>query len=182
MNAMPFRTAADLMTREVYTASLDWTLSQLSEFFTDHDISGAPVVDDNGVLVGTITLRDVVRYLGLHHREVPVHARPEVAVRPLYGAYNPEDLADLHLTEVADEPTVRDLFTPAVYSVPEETPLDAVAESMRRGGIHRLFVNRGTELVGVISAVDLLRALGNPDVPFARHTTPEPWVSFQAWG
>ena len=54
---------------------------------------------------------------------------------------------------------VRDVMTPTVYGVSEDTPVAEIAEMMVQGRIHRVFVTRDGEVVGVVSALDLLDLL-----------------------
>ena len=54
---------------------------------------------------------------------------------------------------------VREIMTPAVYSVPEDLPVSRVAETMIDSHIHRLLVTRGTQVVGIITTSDLLGLL-----------------------
>ena len=56
-----------------------------------------------------------------------------------------------------------DLMTPAVFAVPPDTPAQEVAREMVRQNVHRLFVVDGGVLVGVISALDLLRHFAAED-------------------
>jgi len=57
---------------------------------------------------------------------------------------------------------VRDLMTPAVFSVALDTPVWSIVEQMRELNVHRLFVVDGNGvLVGVVTAMDVLRRLGH---------------------
>ena len=49
------------MTHKVLTAGSDWTLAELKTFLLEHSISGAPVVDAHGKLVGVVSATDVMR-------------------------------------------------------------------------------------------------------------------------
>jgi CBS domain-containing protein len=60
---------------------------------------------------------------------------------------------------LADELLVRDIMTPAVFAVSEDTPLREVAQTMIAGRIHRLLVKRGHGIVGIVTNLDLLTQL-----------------------
>ena len=60
-------TARDLMTDRVLAARADWSLRELATFFTEHAISGAPVVSEFGTAIGVVSLTDIAR----HDRESP---------------------------------------------------------------------------------------------------------------
>jgi acetoin utilization protein AcuB len=52
---------ASIMTRKVHTIHQDWTIEEAAALLLDHKISGAPVVNDKGRLVGVITQTDIFR-------------------------------------------------------------------------------------------------------------------------
>ena len=52
--------------------------------------------------------------------------------------------------------TVSDIMTPTIFSVPSSADVQEVAEAMIRGHIHRIFATESGEIVGAISALDLL--------------------------
>ena len=54
-------TAKDIMTSPVITIKADRSIEEVSDLLTDRMITGAPVVDDSGKLVGVVTLSDIVR-------------------------------------------------------------------------------------------------------------------------
>src|ERR1700709_1866626 len=56
-------TAADVMNPRVLAASADWTLPELADFLVEHEISGAPVVDATGRLLGVASVTDIAAAL-----------------------------------------------------------------------------------------------------------------------
>lgn len=54
---------------------------------------------------------------------------------------------------------VRDVMTPTVYTIPDDTAVERIARTMIAGRIHRLFVTRGGSVVGVVTPLDLLKLL-----------------------
>jgi Predicted transcriptional regulator, contains C-terminal CBS domains len=50
------------MTDRVLTAQADWSLQELASFFTEHSISGAPVISDYGGVIGVVSVTDIARY------------------------------------------------------------------------------------------------------------------------
>ena len=55
-------TAKDIMTRDVVCVRTGTNLRELEKIFLEKGISGAPVIDDSGNLVGVISLKDLVYY------------------------------------------------------------------------------------------------------------------------
>lgn len=152
-------TARDLMTPKVLAAHADWSLERLAEFLIENNISGAPVLSDSGfLLVGAVSMSDLVRYESLPQREPQHHRGSSFYMESTEMHYAEEELASFQLSDPS-RATVRDIMTPVIFSVKEETPLLEVARTMVHGRIHRVFVTRDGRLVGVISALDVLRAV-----------------------
>jgi CBS domain-containing protein len=148
-------TAADLMMPNPMSIRGDATVREAVAALTDHGFSAAPVIDDAGRPLGVVSRADIL----VHDREKG--ARPGAAV-----CYEQADLTlgsgerlgrGFHV-EAMDATLVRDIMTPAVFSVGPETPADKVVEQMLALKVHRLYVveDDGT-LVGVISVLDILR-------------------------
>jgi hypothetical protein len=68
---------SDIMQREVLTVENDWPLDQLARFLTDNQISGAPVIAENGNLLGVVSLTDIVRHEGTPESHAAEHGTHE---------------------------------------------------------------------------------------------------------
>lgn len=150
--------ARDLMNPDVLTVRDDLGLSELAEFLTDNEISGAPVEDVEGRLVGVVSLSDLAAAItGGRDQAVVDHSQPSFFVRNWEDKFNPEDLAGLRVAE--SEATVGEIMTPSIFAVDEEMPVSAIAEKMIHSHVHRLLVTRHQKVVGIISTSDLLGLL-----------------------
>jgi CBS domain-containing protein len=153
------QTAADLMTPNPVSISEDLLLHEAAAFLTDMRVSGAPVINQAGAPIGVLSQTDLV-----------IHDREKVAYAPARYDYTGEFDAvcaeparlrnDFQVEVVGDRTTVGEVMTPTVFSVGLHTPAVRVIEEMLGLNIHRLFVtDGGGVLVGVISALDVLRHL-----------------------
>lgn len=155
---MKWNSAKDLMTTDVKTVEADWPLDRVAQFLIDHEISGAPVVDD-GQLVGVISLTDLARHSSTAGE--PASERPAAYYRhELEAQYADEDLDSLYVTEDT-ETRAEHVMTPQVYDVNEHTSIQQVAQVMHRGGIHRVFVTTDGEIRGIITAMDMLKVVAS---------------------
>lgn len=148
-------TAADVMTRHVVTLRDDRTVEEAAAFLVAHEISGAPVADRNGNLVGVLSVTDIVRD-GTENEAGP---SPEPA-RQAHGwerLMNPEEIKQLRVQHVGR--LVSDIMTPTVFTVPEDLSVGEVARTMVAGRIHRLIVTHGARPVGIVTPHDLLKLL-----------------------
>lgn len=153
-------TAKDIMNPNVMTVQDDTTIHELAEFFSDNLISGAPVVDSSGKLVGVVSLTDIVRSDARRAGIVKDQSKSDYYFHGWEESLDEEDLRDFHV-EVNDGLTVRDIMTPIIYEVNEDTPLVNMAETMIGGRIHRLIVTRDDRVVGIVTTMDMLKAIRN---------------------
>lgn len=156
-------TAQDIMNREVMTVTNEMTVKELAGFLTDQEISGAPVEDESGALIGVVSVTDIVRaasaggdrLMNGHDREAHFYTRG------WEGKLSADELETLHLQD--DELRVREIMTPSVFAVEAEAPINTVAQSMMDSHLHRLLVVREGKVVGIVSTSDLLSLLAEID-------------------
>jgi CBS domain-containing protein len=124
-------TAADLMTIEPIVVSYDALVEEAERLIRDHHVTGLPVVDEDGVLVGVISQTDLV------HLDDP-------SVRSLIRRAS----VGIRVGEVMSRPPVTVLLT---------TTLLEAARLMTQQWIHRVVVvdEKGRPL-GVLSAMDFV--------------------------
>lgn len=153
--------AKDLMNPELLTVRDDMTVADLAEFLVDNEISGAPVEDVEGRLIGVVSLSDVARALSGRDQVVKTHEEADYYLRSWEERFNAEDLAGLRVAE--SDATVGEIMTPAILAVDEELPVAKVAEKMIDSRVHRLLVTRDRKVVGILSTTDLLGLLVEDD-------------------
>jgi CBS domain-containing protein len=147
-------TAADLMNPKVLAVRDDLTLRELAAFLIRNQITGAPVEDGAGRLVGLVSLVEVARAVLVGEDE---EDEEDDAADPDGSAAELDDFADLD--PAAGDLLVRDIMTPAVDSVPEDATVSEVATRMLDSQVHRLLVTRDGVPVGIVTTSDLLGLL-----------------------
>jgi len=152
-------TVKDIMTSHVHTARDGWSIKKLAEFFFENCVSGAPVLDENDQLLGVVSVTDLVRFDSQHLDEDPSQAKPhDVYIHHLEKRFAREELAAFQIEE-ATTTTVRDIMTPMIFDVSESTTIQQAADIMVKGHIHRVFVTDNNKIIGVVSALDMLKVL-----------------------
>jgi CBS domain-containing protein len=141
--------AGDVMTREVISVASDASAMQAGALMLRHQISGLPVVDSSGVLLGIISEGDFLRRAELGTQRC----------RPRWLAFliGPGRLASEYVHACGRK--VKEIMTPNPYTVTEATPVTEVVQLMERHRIKRVPVVCGRRLVGIVSRADLLGAL-----------------------
>lgn len=154
-------TVSSIMQRDVLSVAEDWSLYQLSAFLTDKQISGAPVTSAGGDLVGVVSLTDIVRHTSMPESQLrEQHDTHVYYMHTLELQVAQEEVTAYHVEEET-KTLVRDIMTPMIFQVRENASIEEAADTMVRGRIHRLFVRGDKGLVGVITALDMLKLLGS---------------------
>jgi len=153
-------TVKDVMRREVLAVDADWPLDKLAGFLVDNSISGAPVTDEKGELVGVVSLTDLVRHNSITEKDTETGSTHDVYLYELERHMSHEELRVFH-TQYESPIQVRAIMTPMIFKVSEEDSVQDVAATMIKGRIHRVFVTRGSTLTGIVTALDMLQVIKN---------------------
>jgi CBS-domain-containing membrane protein len=144
--------AVDVMTRKVITVGPGTTVRDAARLFADNHISGAPVVDDEGRLLGMLTEGDLI-----HRAEIGTQARRRSWWLEFFAST--QNLAATYIKENAR--LVKDVMTPRVITVKETTPVSEIADLLERHRIKRVPVLYDGELLGIVSRANLVKALAS---------------------
>ena len=153
-------TVNDVMQSEVLSVDADWPLDKLAGFLVDNSISGAPVTDEKGGLVGVVSLTDLVRHSSMTEKDTETTNTHDVYLYELERHMSHEELRVFH-TQYESPIQVREIMTPMIFKVSEEDSVQDVAATMIKGRIHRVFVTRGSKLTGIVTALDMLQVIKN---------------------
>jgi len=125
---------ADLMQTNLKTIGLDESVAGAVVMLAEQHVSGLPVVDHRGRLVGVISTTDVLDLLA-------------------------ESLDAERRGKVLEETLVREIMTAKPITVDPDTDVHEAARQMLYGEIHRLFVEYDDALVGVVTQSDIVGAV-----------------------
>ncbi len=140
--------ARHIMTPDVITIDADSTVVEAADIMLRHHISGLPVVDTAGNLIGILSEGDFVR-------------RAEIGTERKRGRWlsflvSPDRIA-LDFVH-AHGRKVHEIMTPHPQTVTEDAPLDEIARIMEAHDIKRVPVVRGQRVVGIVARSDFLAA------------------------
>jgi len=143
--------AKDIMTEEVITVKPETTIEELARLLMKRQISGAPVVDDKGKIVGIVTENDLISKNSRLH--IPTILRLFDAYIPLGTSKMESDIRKMAAS------TVEDICTKEIITVDEEASVEYIATIMTEKRIHILPVVREGKLVGIIGKKDLIKGI-----------------------
>jgi CBS domain-containing protein len=143
--------AHQIMTRSVITVTPDATILDAANTMLRWHVSGLPVVDIAGKLVGIVSEGDFIR-----RGEIGTPRKRGRWLKFLLGA---GQAATDYVHEYGRR--VSEVMTRDPLTVTEDTPLEEIVTSMETNGVKRLPVMRGDKLVGIVSRANLLQAVAS---------------------
>lgn len=126
---------AELMQTDVRTSSPEELVVDVVRALADSHISGLPVVDSTGHLLGVVSATDVLQ------------------------ATAEQDDAEAR-ARFFEHTTAREIMTPVAYTIEPDAEVQEATQKMLYGEVRRLFVTDQGKLVGVISQTDVAHAMG----------------------
>jgi CBS domain-containing protein len=141
--------AKDVMTRTVVSVDPDTTVLQAARLMLQHHISGLPVVDKEGALVGVLSEGDFLRR-GETHTERRRSRWLEFLMGPGRMA---GDYVHSHGSKVSE------VMTSEVKTVGEDASLEDIVQLMEKARIKRVPVMRGGKMVGIVTRSNLMHAM-----------------------
>lgn len=145
--------AGEVMTTGLLTLPPDAPLHAVARLLAERGVSGAPVVDEEGRLLGMLTEGDLIRRLA---------AKEDSPTTWIAGLLAPAASQAARFAK-AHGRRARDVMTRDLVTVTVDTPIEQVAQLMEARGIRRVPVVRDGVLVGIVARGDLVRALCEPE-------------------
>ena len=145
------------MTQQVITVATGAPIVEAANTMLQNHISGLPVVDETGKLVGVVAQGDFIR-----RAEIGTQRKRGRWLKVLLG---PGKLASDFVHERGHK--VGEIMTLDPYTVTEDTTLEDIVDLMEKKHVKRLPVMRGDQLVGIVTRSNLLQAVAEltRDVP-----------------
>jgi CBS domain-containing protein len=141
--------AHQIMTRSVITIAPDATILEAAKTMLQHHVSGLPVVDAAGKLLGIVSEGDFIR-------------RGEIGTPRKRGRWLKVLLGDSAVDYVREHGRrVSDVMTSDPITVTEDATLEEIVDAMETNGVKRLPVMKDGRLVGLVSRANLMQAVAS---------------------
>ncbi len=144
--------ARDIMTKEVLTVQPQTSVRELAALLLERKISGAPVVDEAGKVLGVVTESDLI------FQNKKVHLPTAVAILDAFVFLESPGKMEEELKKMAGA-KVGDICSRQLITVAPETVLEEIATLMAEKKVHTLPVIEDGDLVGVIGKSDIIRTI-----------------------
>jgi CBS-domain-containing membrane protein len=144
--------ARDIMSADVVSVKPSTTVEDLARLFVTHRISGAPVVDDKGDLVGIVTENDLIS------QNKRLHIPTVIRLFDAFIMLGSQSKIEREIKKMAAA-TVDEICAKKVITVSADAPLEEIATIMAEKKVHLIPVVEGRRLVGIIGKIDLIRSM-----------------------
>jgi CBS domain-containing protein len=149
------KTVADWMNRDLLTVTPSTPLSEAVKLLVDRHISGLPVIDDRGKLVGVLSESDLM------WREQGVEQSPYMLFLGGVIYFKNPLTYDRDLHKALGQ-TVGEVMTPNAVAISADTSLSEAAKIMHDKKIHRLpVVDEKNHPIGIITESDIVRSIAS---------------------
>jgi CBS domain-containing protein len=143
--------AHQIMTRSVITVTPETTIVDAANIMLEKHVSGLPVVDAAGKLVGVVSEGDFIR-----RSEIGTQRKRGRWLRFILGpGKSASDFVHEHGLKVSE------VMTKSPLTATEDTALEEIVELMERNNVKRLPIVRGDKVVGIVSRANLLQAVAS---------------------
>jgi CBS domain-containing protein len=144
--------ASDIMTRNVISVKPETSVRELAQLLSDNNISGVPVMDNEGNLLGVVTENDLI------DQTKKLHIPTVVTLFDSFFYLESPERMEKEIKKIAGT-TVIDIYTPDSITVNEDTCIDEIATIMAEKHIHTLPVTRENRLIGIIGKKDIIKTI-----------------------
>jgi CBS domain-containing protein len=143
------------MTREVVTIGSEASVQDLAKLLEERRISGVPVINAQGILVGVVTQSDLVQ------RSRDMELPPALNILDLHLFLETPSHFQKRLEKLLGN-KVNDVMTADPVTVAPDNTVQEIARLMSSKKVHTLPVVDAGKLVGIVGKLDLIRGLAGP--------------------
>ncbi len=144
--------AKDIMTKEVRTVKPFTTIEDLARILIEHNVSGVPVVNDDGDLIGIVTENDLIS------KNKRLHIPTVMRLFDAYIMLESPATIEKEMRKMAAV-TVNDILIKDVIAVTEETTVEEIATIMAEKNVHLIPVVSGKKIRGIIGKMDVIKGI-----------------------
>lgn len=145
-------TARDIMTTEILSVRKETPVAELASLLTTHNISGAPVLDEDDRVVGVVTESDLI------DQSKKLHIPTVITILDSVFYLENPDKMEAEMKKMAAT-TVAEICSSSPKTILPDTGIDEIATIMAEENIHTLPVLDNGKLAGIIGKKDIIKTL-----------------------
>ena len=155
----------DVVSAPAILIGTEGTLFDAVMLMRTHNVSGLPVIDPSGTVVGVLSQKDVARIVAGSSRFPEIKGLLDIL---LVGLSDQPAITLQNLRTTLEQTRVSEVMSRPPFIIRPDAPLEFAAEVMRDNSINRLPVVEDERLIGVVTRNDLVRALIRAPPPRSR--------------
>ena len=144
--------AKEIMAKEVITVKQDATIEEIAKVLIDNKVSGVPVIDDEGKLVGMVTEGDLL------YKETSPRIPNFINILGAVIYYNGVETYNEDFKKIMAS-QAKEIMSDKVVVTSEDMEIADVAKLMIQHGIKRIPVVKDAQMIGIISRADIIQTL-----------------------
>lgn len=144
--------AKEIMAKKVVTVGPRATIAEIAKVLVEHKVSGVPVVDKAGKLIGIVSEGDLL------HKEVTPRLPDAINILGAIIYYNGVERFNEDFKKLMAG-TAREIMSRDVITATEDVEITEIGELMLKHSIKRIPIVRDDMLIGIISRADMIKTL-----------------------
>ena len=153
----------EIMNEQVVTVKEGDTLQYVSRIFYENSISGAPVIDGKGRVVGMISESDIVKAIEPYKAKLRM-IFPSLSFMSVTFEKDMEERAITEVVKEVQRTKVTEVMAREVFFLEPDDLVEKAIITMNQRNVNRIPVISNGELVGIVARADILRCLVNLDL------------------
>ena len=153
----------DVMTSDVFVVSPDDTVADAVKKLAENNISGSPVIDNDGALVGMITETDILNALKVKYKRLQM-VYPSLSLVSVAFVEEFDDKEAIVAFKEISNSKVSELMTKDVVTVEDKSELGSAIRLMMEKGVNRLPVMEAGKILGIVSRADIIKGLASSEI------------------
>lgn len=148
----------DIMVKDVVVLHPEDTIAEATTKFAENKVSGCPVVDDHGALVGMLSEADILGHLKTQYKKLKMRYPPEI----MFGISFQEEMKEREIGLAFHEigsMKVKELMRRDVVATTTNDTVERVVRLMVRRKINRVPIIKDGKLVGIVTRGDVIGGL-----------------------
>ncbi|TET90728.1 MAG: CBS domain-containing protein [Methanomassiliicoccales archaeon] len=148
----------DIMVKDVVVLHPEDTIAEATTKFAENKVSGCPVVDDHGALVGMLSEADILGHLKTQYKKLKMRYPPEI----MFGISFQEEMKEREIGLAFHEigsMKVKELMRRDVVAATTNDTVERVVRLMVRRKINRVPIIKDGKLVGIVTRGDVIGGL-----------------------
>ena len=153
--------AKDIMNIDIVSFSPDTSIFVAAEEFAKRKISGAPVVDKKGKIIGVISASDIIRFVDIKMSKLPMIYSPGISCLLLMFIQIEKGHIDFKSEmKKVSRTKVKDVMTRHIITITPNASLLEISELIEKEDVNRLpVVNKTGKIVGIVARADVIRGI-----------------------